>query len=307
MRAWRVFAALACALLGAVRPCAAARRPLTLRKAAAPCSGGRRPLALSLGKTLRLRGGAQPIEVAGHTAIGFWAFSMTVAAARARSDAVGGLVIAFFGALGGSTMRDVLLGRQVFWIKDPAYLATLVYTSLATFVLFPRINRYARFDRAGAPAGRRILLEAPDAIGMAFYSVYGAHVALACCGPEFDAPSGPLVAVVMGLLTSTGGCLVGDPLCGKPIRIIQAGESLYAFPALLAALIYALWKTRFPQTANVGAFVAFGLAFLLRMAAFTYDLKMPVWLDGRQTRNRAAPLFEQIDPSSGPMSAFRGW
>ena len=94
--------------------------------------------------------------------------------------------------------------------------------------------------------------------------------------------------------------------------MIQAGESLYALPALLAACVYATWATARPRSARAGAFVAFGLAFALRMAAFAFDLKMPVWLDGRRARRRAAgdpsaPLFEQLASTSGPVSAYRGW
>ena len=95
--------------------------------------------------------------------------------------------------------------------------------------------------------------------------------------------------------------------------MIQAGESLYALPALLAACVYAAWATRLPRSARAGAFVAFGLAFALRMAAFAFDLKMPVWLDGRRARRRAAngdpaaPLFEQLASTSGPVSSYRGW
>ena len=58
----------------------------------------------------------------------------------------------------------------------------------------------ARFEERTRTRAQ-LLLEVPDAIGMAFYSVYGAYVTLHCC----DEANGPLVAVLMGLCTSTYG------------------------------------------------------------------------------------------------------
>ena len=223
-----------------------------------------------------------PLELAGHVAVAVWAFGATIAAGRAQMDAVGSLVTAFFATLGGSTLRDVILMRRVFWVEDSSYLATLVATRLATFALYPWLARRARFEER-KHARTMLLLEVPDAIGMAFYSVYGAYVPLHCC----DEANGPLVAVLMGLCTSTYGGLVADPLCGRPIRILQAGETLVALPALLGASVYAAWDAVHPGgDAAAGMYVAATLAFVLRMAAVCYDLKLPVWRARKEAADR---------------------
>jgi len=274
MRCLQAVVVLAGVATGALRPLRsrALRQPSPRRKAHV----SRTALAVP-------RGGAlEPIELAGHVAVGFWSFGSTIAAGRAQMDCVGCLVIAFLGTLGGSTMRDLMLSRRVFWVADPSYLATLGVTSLLTFALYPWIAHNAGFGGTKRTAVQ-LLLELPDATGMAFYSVYGAWIALHCC-PE---RSGVLVAVLMGLCTSTFASLIADPLCGRTVRLLRAGESLYAAPALLASTIYAVWDGVAPASAvPVGSYVAFAVALVLRVAAVAWDWKLPVWLANGEARTR---------------------
>lgn len=235
------------------------------------------------------RGGGN-LEVAGHTAVGLWAFSSTVNAGRAKMDAVGCLITALFATLGGSTIRDLCLGRRVFWVRDGSYLATLGITSLVTFFLYPLIEYAARLERneLGLRTQRRtalqVLLELPDAMGMAFYSVYGAHIALHCCETH-DSPAEPLVAVLMGLSTSCFGSFAADMMCQQPLKMLRAGHTLYTLPALLASATYTVWDTYFPGTAQSrGCYVAFAISFLLRMAAVTWEMTLPSWLEGGARR-----------------------
>ena len=281
--------------IAAVRPGAALRQP---RRAAAaarrPRSGGNPRVRAALRVSRGGFGGLEPIEVAGHVAVSFWSFGSTIAAGRAQMDAIGSLVTAFFGTLGGSTMRDLILGRRVFWVVDPSYLGTLGLTSLLTFALYPWIAHKANFEGMRRTRAQLLVLEVPDATGMAFYSVYGAWIALHGCAER----SGTLVAILMGLCTSTFASIIADPLCGRRIRLLHSGESLYAAPALLAATIYALWDARAPQSATShGTYVAFAVAVLLRVAGVTWDIKLPVWLANgaaRTTRGFFAKKVETV-------------
>ena len=154
MRCLQAVVVLAGVATGALRPLRsrALRQPSPRRKAHV----SRTALAVP-------RGGAlEPIELAGHVAVGFWSFGSTIAAGRAQMDCVGCLVIAFLGTLGGSTMRDLMLSRRVFWVADPSYLATLGVTSLLTFALYPWIAHKAGFGGTKRTAVQ-LLLELPDA------------------------------------------------------------------------------------------------------------------------------------------------
>ena len=93
----------------------------------------------------------------------------------------------------------------------------------------------------------------------------------------------------MGLCTSTFASLIADPLCGRTVRLLRAGESLYAAPALLASTIYAVWDGVAPASAvPVGSYVAFAVALVLRVAAVAWDWKLPVWLANGEARTRGS-------------------
>src|SRR5690606_37353128 len=107
--------------------------------------------------------------------------SGALAAGRKSLDLLGVVVIAIVTAIGGGTLRDLLLDRSVFWIVDPRYLVTIIAAALFTVV-------YARFYR---PPDK--LLQFADALGLALFAISGAQIAEALGTPG-------LIAVVMGTI-----------------------------------------------------------------------------------------------------------
>src|SRR5690554_1035021 len=98
--------------------------------------------------------------------VAVFAVSGAIAAARKRFDVLGVAVIAIVTAIGGGTIRDVLVDRHpVFWIKDPTYL--LVALSAAALTLL-----FARFREPS-----RLWLLIADALGLALFTISGAQVA----------------------------------------------------------------------------------------------------------------------------------
>eukprot|EP00613_Pedinella_sp_CCMP2098_P077022 CAMPEP_0171939302 /NCGR_PEP_ID=MMETSP0993-20121228/36179_1 /TAXON_ID=483369 /ORGANISM="non described non described, Strain CCMP2098" /LENGTH=370 /DNA_ID=CAMNT_0012581093 /DNA_START=120 /DNA_END=1232 /DNA_ORIENTATION=- len=269
-----------------------------------PTIGQRDYQARGLSKVVQLRGGSDEDAVCWlvgpglfgfrpallhHTAVGLWAFSSTIAAGRARMDLLGCLVLAFISSASGATVRDLVLQRRIWWVADDSYLVTITAVSFLTFLAYPFLEHAARIERD--ESGRRlsqhnagqILLEVPDAVGMAYYSVYGAYVAFyGCHNPEVSAVPkvGPFVGVLIGLISSCFGSLGVDLILGLPPRILTAGATLYTTPAILGSTIFTIWYVYSQETANtIGAALAITLAFSLRMAAIIYDLTLPVWLN----------------------------
>lgn len=136
-------------------------------------------------------------------------------AGRKPFDLFGLVVVALAAALGGGSLRDVLLGRSVFWIADQHYLIAAIVASLATFAL-------VRFVRLPS---RLFLL--PDAIGLALFTVSGTQIALGL-GATW------LVASLMGVITGSFGGIVRDVLCNE-VPLVFSGE-LYATAAWVGAL-----------------------------------------------------------------------
>ncbi len=191
-------------------------------------------------------------------AVAVFAISGALAAAEQKLDILGFILFGTITGVGGGTARDLLLDTDaIFWFADTRYLWICIVASAATWFLAPMLNSL-----------RKVLLWA-DAVGMSLFSVLGAIKAL-----EWGAP--PIVAVGLGMMTSTFGSLIRDTLLNhKPVLL---GPEIYVTAALLGAASYVLLQ-HFPLTAALAMPVAIGLAFLLRGSAILFDLRLPKYGD----------------------------
>lgn len=149
-------------------------------------------------------------------AVGVFAISGALAAAKARQTIV---TFAFFAAItgiGGGTLRDLLIGAPVFWVGRSDYLLVTLACALLVWLL--------RADRWKMSA-----LLWFDALGMAAYSVVGASKAL-----DYGLP--PLPCIVMGVLTACFGGIIRDVLAGEQSVIL--GPDIYVSAATLGAAVF---------------------------------------------------------------------
>lgn len=174
-----------------------------------------------------------------------FAVSGALVAGRKRLDLFGTLAIAFVTALGGGTLRDVLLGATpVFWIREPASVLLAIASGGATFWLM----RVVTFPR-------RVLLIL-DAMGLGLFSVLGCEKALAM-GVT------PLCAVLMGMLSGAAGGAIRDVLTAEVPTVLRA--EIYATAAAMGAALYALtWYFLAPRDIALcaGAFLTFAVRIL---------------------------------------------
>ena len=181
-----------------------------------------------------------------------FAVSGALTAARYRMDVLGFVLIGTITGIGGGTIRDLLLGRTVWWTQDPLELVLCVAASLATFFFIT------------SDITRRKGMIWADALGLAAFGVVGSHVAL-----EFEAPF--VVAVFMGMVTATGGGVIRDVLTNTQPMILSG--QLYATAALLGSLSYA--SLRYLGVPEIAAEpVAFLAAFSLRASAIIFNIRM---------------------------------
>ena len=117
-------------------------------------------------------------------------------AGREGMDLFGVLVVAAVTAIGGGTVRDLLLGEPVYWLSNVTYLYVIAVAAACTLV-------YTRFRRP--PHGALLVA---DAFGLAVFAVLGVRVGL-------GAGVSPLVAVIIGAITCVVGGAVLDVLCGE--------------------------------------------------------------------------------------------
>ena len=188
--------------------------------------------------------------------VAVFAISGALAAGRKSLDLLGVFVIAGVTAIGGGTIRDVLLGRHpIFWMQDTTYL--FVILAAALFTLF-----YARTR----PAPARALLLA-DAIGLAVFTIIGAQIA-----EEAGLPA--ILIVFMGTLTGVAGGVVRDVLCGEVPLILR--RDIYATASITGGALYLLVQ-RIGFSPLVAALVGIGGVAVLRALAIFGGLRLPVF------------------------------
>ena len=194
--------------------------------------------------------------------VAVFAVTGSLAARRKQLDLFGVIVIALVTALGGGTLRDLVLGETpVFWIRDTTYIVIGTFASVMTFVL-------ARFELTP----RKALIVA-DAFGLALFSVLGAEAGLHA-GVE------PLSAVIMGMMTGTFGGIIRDLLTNEIPLILRA--EIYATASLAGATVFVLlWSTDSPANLQIG--LAMIVTLSLRLIAIRRRWHLPVFKDVETT------------------------
>ncbi|RZF80734.1 trimeric intracellular cation channel family protein [Pseudoalteromonas sp. CO325X] len=152
--------------------------------------------------------------------VAFFAISGTLLGHDKNIGGFGVVVVASVTALGGGSLRDVLLNQPVFWIDNPNYLYA-TYSAIFITVLFirhlPNVSSYYM-----------LLL---DAIGMAIFNIVGIEKSL-LQGTDM------IVAITMGMTTGIFGGLLRDVICAEVPLVMR--QELYSTACLLGGLTYAV-------------------------------------------------------------------
>jgi len=185
------------------------------------------------------------------------AISGVLQAARCQMDFFGALVLACVCALGGGSLRDLLIGATpVFWTTDLSYLAAILPTTVIMIVAVQYI-----------PSGKGIrlkILDIVDAIGLALFAILGAEKTLQL---GFAEP----VAVVMGAITGIAGGMIRDML-SQSIPIVLRGE-VYASAAIIGTISYTLIRMVTSETFAILSGMA--IIIVIRLVALRWELNLP--------------------------------
>jgi uncharacterized membrane protein YeiH len=183
-----------------------------------------------------------------------------VLAARSKQmDLIGITVIAVVSALGGGTIRDVLLGKlPVFWVDEPLGVVAAMVSGWLTFLLFARVRISSR------------AFQFPDALGLALFTVVGAEKSL-------STGHGWLVSTLMGVITGVFGGVLRDMICREVPSVFTRSE-LYATASLAGSLAFVI--SRGAGLAPLSS-VVMGLCVViaLRLAAMRWQWKLPGFSD----------------------------
>lgn len=188
--------------------------------------------------------------------VAVFAISGALVAGRKSMDLLGVFVIATVTAVGGGTLRDVLLNRSpIFWIDNSTYLFVIVGAALFTTV-------YTRFRK---PPKNSLLIA--DAFGLALFTVGGAQIAEAAGLPW-------LSVILMGAITGTAGGLIRDVLCAEIPLILR--RDIYTTACLAGGGVYVLLQ-EWGVATNPAALIAMTIVIALRFLAIIWGLHLPTF------------------------------
>ena len=197
-----------------------------------------------------------------HCGVAVFAVTGVLAAENKRVDLFGVIVLALVTALGGGTLRDLILRIEPFWLSDSSFVVTAATTAAVTFIA----------ARCWEPPARLLLIL--DACGLALFTVVGTEIALSAL-----ASNG--IAVVLGVMTGVAGGMIRDVLTGEVPLVFRTDTYLYATAALCGAMVFVILTSTTLSRPAAGS-IAIALTLALRLAAIRWRLRLPEF----QTRKR---------------------
>ena len=185
-----------------------------------------------------------------------FAISGWYTATAKKLDYFGAAMIALVTAIGGGSLRDVLIGNTpVSWMKNP----NISYYVVLGIVLAIIGGKYLRRLR------KTLFLF--DTLGLALFSILGTKVAL-----QYDVA--PFTAILLGVGSATAGGIIRDTLCNEIPLIFR--EELYATPCIIGATAYFLLSQYTPIDESICTLIGFAIVAFIRIMAVWRNWKMPL-------------------------------
>ena len=191
------------------------------------------------------------LELLDYFGVFVFAISGALVASKKEMDVFGFAVLALFPAVGGGTLRDLILGVPVFWIEDTSYLFIALTAAIATFSGYRFTHKIEN------------TLVWFDAVGMAVFCVIGASKA-------YDVTQDAAVAVFMGVVTAVAGGILRDVVANESPLILH--REIYATAAFCGALAFViLGKLQVPGE----EWLAIAIALFARGAGIIKGWELP--------------------------------
>ncbi len=190
--------------------------------------------------------------------LGTVVFAVTglLAARRKELDLFGAIVIAMVTAIGGGTLRDLIIDVPVFWTQEDIYIYVVVISAMLLFF-------FARYRRL--PVRMLLFL---DALGLAVFTVIGTQKAMAL---GFSDP----IAIMTGIMTGVVGGVIRDVLVGEVPLVFR--KEIYATASFAGASIFLLLE-HLGFSIDIAVIVAIIITLIIRVLAIVFNIELPVFI-----------------------------
>jgi len=194
---------------------------------------------------------------------GVFAITGVLAAARQDMDVMSFIVMGLVTAIGGGTLRDVMLGVQPFWLQQPAYLYVTSAAAVATFF----------FERRFRATYKALLYL--DALATAVFTIVATERTLHL---GFE----PGIAVLMGVITGIGGGVLRDLLAGQPTILLR--RELSMTPIIIGGALYVVVRHNVGLPPLYVSLLAIIVITAVRCGAIRWGWAFPDWLTYRPAK-----------------------
>jgi uncharacterized membrane protein YeiH len=185
----------------------------------------------------------------------FFAISGAMAMHDKEHDWFGAGFTGFVTAIGGGSLRDMLLGSYpLVWIKDINFLYAILLGVLISLLFFTRLVKLKR------------TFFLFDTLGISFFTILGVEKALSL-GVR------PEIAAMMGMFSAVMGGVIRDTIANEMPIIFR--KEIYATACLAGALVYLLLDLQTPLDRNINLLVSIAVIIVIRILAVKFNLALP--------------------------------
>lgn len=185
-----------------------------------------------------------------------FATSGALVAINKKLDTFGVFIVAFVTALGGGTLRDVLVGHApVTWMLQTYYVHTIIITVFITIIFRKQIKYLSKS------------LFLFDTIGLGVFTIIGTQLGV-------KSHFSPIISIALGTMTAAFGGVIRDILCNQIPVIFR--EEIYATAAIIGSIIF-LILNKFQIDLNITYVITISIVIIIRLIAVKFHLSLPTF------------------------------
>ena len=181
-----------------------------------------------------------------------------IVAIKNKMDLSGALLLGFVTANGGGTIRDLILGTEVFWLNQTYIVLLSLFSAFVIFLIY-----YIKLVEWGDKKLYKFIFNAFDTMGLAAFTLVGVSKALSLGEPA-------IICIMMGVLTASGGGMMRD-IIARDTPVVLKGQ-FYLTPSVIGSTVFVLGLF---NSSVMNTTICLVIIIVLRVLGIVYDWGLP--------------------------------